>query len=159
MERKTLRLEIEITDEDVIRFLEQFREEERSSRALEALKVGVIAIRSASPTLDTAVVEEKFREVRSLIESDVQVFRDELRERLENYFRTEGALSPLTSTSTSERTERYHASSGPTLTVKPGRSLFSSTGVSGPRASWQGRWTPRTGKGWSARWRRPLKSS
>ena len=77
MERKTLRLEIEITDEDVIRFLEQFREEERSSRALEALKVGVIAIRSASPTLDTAVVEEKFREVRSLKESEVQDFRDE----------------------------------------------------------------------------------
>ena len=94
MERKTLRLEIEITDEDVIRFLEQFREEERSSRALEALKVGVIAIRSASPTLDTAVVEEKFREVRSLIESDVQAFRDELRERLENYFRAEGGVVP-----------------------------------------------------------------
>lgn len=94
MEEMTLRLEMEINDRDVVRFLEQFLEEEREAKALEALKVGVIAIMSASPTLDTRVVEEKFREVQQQIARDVENFREELKTRLEQYFRCEGGTVP-----------------------------------------------------------------
>ncbi|MDT8284008.1 MAG: hypothetical protein RQ767_00655, partial [Thermovirgaceae bacterium] len=94
MVEKTLRLEMEIIDRDVVRFLEQFLEEEREAKALEAMKVGVIAIMSASPTLDTRVVEEKFREVQQQIARDVEYFREELKTRLEQYFRCEGGTVP-----------------------------------------------------------------
>lgn len=94
MEEKTLFLELEITDSSIIDFLVQFPEETRPSKAVEALKVGVIAIRSASPTLDTRVVEDKFREVQIQIARDVEDFREELRTRLEQYFRSEGGTVP-----------------------------------------------------------------
>ncbi|MDO9509342.1 MAG: hypothetical protein Q7I97_08425 [Thermovirgaceae bacterium] len=94
MEENLLRLELEITDRNVIDFLFQFPDDARPSKAIEALKVGVIAIRSASPTLDTRVVEEKFREVQSQIAGDVEEFREELKNRLEQYFRSEGGTVP-----------------------------------------------------------------
>ena len=94
MEERVIRLDLEITDGNVIDFLCQFPENERPSKAIEALKVGVIAIRSASPTLDTKVVEEKFRDVQSRIAGDVEEFREELKNRLEQYFRSEGGTVP-----------------------------------------------------------------
>jgi hypothetical protein len=89
MGEKVLHLELEIADRDIVRFLEQFDGEERRSKALEALKVGVIAIQSASPTLDTRIVEEKFREVQARISTEVEQFREDLRLKLECYFRTD----------------------------------------------------------------------
>ncbi|GAB6281074.1 MAG: hypothetical protein STSR0007_12290 [Thermovirga sp.] len=94
MEERTLFLELSITDNNVIDFLFQFPEETRSLKAMEAMKVGVIAIRSASPTLDTRVVEEKFREIQSRIAGDVSDFREELKNKLEQYFRSEGGTVP-----------------------------------------------------------------
>jgi flagellin-like hook-associated protein FlgL len=94
MGEKVLHLELEIADRDIVRFLEQFDGEERRSKALEALKVGVIAIQSASPTLDTRIVEEKFREVQARISTEVEQFREDLREKLECYFRTDGGAVP-----------------------------------------------------------------
>lgn len=94
MGEEILHLELEISDREVVRFLEQFEEEERKTKALEALKVGVIAIRSASPTLDTRIVEEQFREVQSRISTEVEQFREDLREKLECYFRTDGGTIP-----------------------------------------------------------------
>lgn len=95
MEEKMLFLELEIYDRNIVDFLCRFPKEERSSKAIEALKVGVIAIKSASPTLDTRVVEEKFREVQSQISEDVADFREELKNRLEQYFRSDGGAVPV----------------------------------------------------------------
>lgn len=95
MEENLLHLNLEVADKNVVDFLCQFPEELRSIKALEALKVGVIAIRSVSPTLDTRVVEEKFREVQSQIAGDVSDFREELKSRLEQYFRSEGGTVPV----------------------------------------------------------------
>jgi hypothetical protein len=54
--RATTRLELEVRDRSVIDYLEKFDEKDRPERALDALKVGVIALRWASPTLDGEVV-------------------------------------------------------------------------------------------------------
>jgi hypothetical protein len=47
---------LEVRDRTVIDYLERFDEEDRPERALDALRVGVIALRSANPTLDSEVV-------------------------------------------------------------------------------------------------------
>lgn len=88
-------LNLEVTDAVVGEYLRGFSGEERQRKALDALKVGVIAIQSASPSLDTRVVEEKFRQVENQIDEKIASFRDDLRERLERYFRAEGGTVPL----------------------------------------------------------------
>ena len=52
-----VQLDLVITDPTVVKYLSQFDEPDRTEHALEALKVGVIAIQSASPTLDARVVD------------------------------------------------------------------------------------------------------
>jgi hypothetical protein len=61
-------LTLEVTDTVVFEYLKRFSDDERPQKALDALKVGVIAIQSASPSLDTRVVEEKFRQVEREID-------------------------------------------------------------------------------------------
>ena len=94
-EKEMMILNLEITDPLVADYLARFPEDIQPSKALEALKVGVIAIQSASPSLDTEVVEEKFRQVEHEITEQVQVFKDDLKDKLEQYFRAEGGSVPL----------------------------------------------------------------
>jgi hypothetical protein len=88
-------LTLEVTDTVVFEYLKRFSDDERPQKALDALKVGVIAIQSASPSLDTRVVEEKFRQVEGEIDEKMAAFREDLRQRLEQYFRAEGGSVPL----------------------------------------------------------------
>lgn len=92
--KEMLCLSLEIADPLIADFLLQFPEEAREQKALEALKVGVIAIQSASPSLDTRVVEEKFREVEGQIRENVDSFKDDLKNNLEQYFKAEGGTVP-----------------------------------------------------------------
>src|SRR6056297_150456 len=88
-------LTLHITDPVVVEYLQDFPEDERSAKAGEAIKVGVIAIQSASPTLDTRVVEKKFREVEEDLKSNVEYFRKEIQERMQEYFKTDNGSVPL----------------------------------------------------------------
>jgi hypothetical protein len=74
----SIHLSMDFEDPIVVDYLAEFDDEdERTSKALEAIKVGVIAIQSASPTLDTRVVQEKFAEVEREIEEKLaQYFKD-----------------------------------------------------------------------------------
>jgi hypothetical protein len=54
--RAAIFLDLEARDPTVIAYLAKFDEEDRPERALDALRVGVIALRTASPTLDGEVV-------------------------------------------------------------------------------------------------------
>jgi flagellin-like hook-associated protein FlgL len=88
-------LTLEITERTVLEYLQQFPEGSRCEKALDALKVGVIAIQSASPSLDTRVVEEKFRQVEEDINGAISDFKEEIRTKLEQYFKAEGGFVPL----------------------------------------------------------------
>ena len=92
--KEPLVLTLNVSDPLITDFLMSFPEETREKKALEALKVGVIAIQSASPSLDTKIVEEKFREVESKIREDAESFREDLKCNLERYFKTEGGSVP-----------------------------------------------------------------
>lgn len=92
--QNALHLELTVTDPTVTKYLIAFDEPIRQDKAIEALRVGVIAIQSASPTLDTKVVEEKFREVESSIAKCISDFETDIKAKLEEYFKTESGSVP-----------------------------------------------------------------
>ena len=69
-----INLALTISDPNVIKYLAQFDEETRMAKAAEALKVGVIAIMSASPSLDMQIVEEKFTDIESRLTEKIHDF-------------------------------------------------------------------------------------
>ncbi len=85
--RSVMQLVLQIDDPVVVGYLQVLEEPDRSAKALEALKVGVIAIQSASPTLDTQVVQAKFKEVEASLKEQVNEFKTEIAKKLEEYFR------------------------------------------------------------------------
>jgi len=96
-ERKLpLKLELNISDPNIIRYLSKFESPLRETKAEEALKVGVIAILSASPSLDTKVVEEKFNEVDRKIREYADEFKKALNDELRGYFEKEKGTLPTT---------------------------------------------------------------
>jgi hypothetical protein len=57
-------LTLEVREPLLVAYFEPFAEPERSAKALEALKVGVIALQTACPTLDTQIVKDQFAEMQ-----------------------------------------------------------------------------------------------
>jgi hypothetical protein len=91
----SLDLNLVISDRNVLSYLAQFEEEEvQSEKALEALKVGVIAIQSASPTLDTQVVQAKFAEVESRMKDQMGEFQKKVGDDLVRYFAENDGVVP-----------------------------------------------------------------
>ncbi|MCI0640805.1 MAG: hypothetical protein L0Y72_02430 [Gemmataceae bacterium] len=60
----SIQLVLELRDPLLVAYFESFAEPERSAKALEALKVGVIALQSACPTLDTQIIKDQFAEMQ-----------------------------------------------------------------------------------------------
>lgn len=89
-----LQLNLTIADPVLFKYLSAFPEPEREERALEALVVGVIAIQSASPTLDTRVVEEKFRQVGDSIDQCLTGFQEEVKHQFDDHFKAGTGLVP-----------------------------------------------------------------
>ena len=52
-----IHLELHVRDSSVMKYLLAFEESQREEKALEAIRVGVVAIQSAIPSLDTKIVE------------------------------------------------------------------------------------------------------
>jgi hypothetical protein len=57
-------LNLDVREPLLVTYFEAFEEPERSAKALEALKVGVIALQTACPTLDTQIVKDQFAEMQ-----------------------------------------------------------------------------------------------
>ncbi len=93
-DQNILHLDLAVADQTVVKYLIAFDEPIRQDKAIEALRVGVIAIQSASPTLDTKVVEEKFREVESSIDTCIIDFERDIKAKLEEYFKTGSGSVP-----------------------------------------------------------------
>jgi len=91
----SLDLSLVIIDRNVLTYLAQFPDEEiQCEKALEALKVGVIAIQSASPTLDTQVVQSKFSEVESRLRGQLGEFQKKVTDDLCRYFAEQDGVVP-----------------------------------------------------------------
>ncbi|MFM7097192.1 MAG: hypothetical protein ACKO16_07200 [Gemmataceae bacterium] len=88
-----INLQLVINDPNVIRYLSQFDEETARAKAAEALKVGVIAIMSASPSLDMEVVNEKFTDIESRLSDKIKNFDEQMGQLLADYMdKTDGEL-------------------------------------------------------------------
>jgi hypothetical protein len=91
----SLDLSLVINDHNVLTYLAQFQDEDvRCEKALEALKVGVIAIQSASPTLDTQVVQVKFAEVEGRMREQLREFQGKVKDDLCRYFAEQDGVVP-----------------------------------------------------------------
>ena len=89
-----LELTLPINDPIVYGYLAEFDEDRRPEKAAEALKVGVIAIRSASPTLDMRVVHDKFTEIETRFKDFVADFQQEMAEQFTLYFKDKDGHVP-----------------------------------------------------------------
>ncbi|HVC93209.1 MAG TPA: hypothetical protein VND64_05930 [Pirellulales bacterium] len=90
-----LELTLSISESNVVAYLSGFPSTElREAKAVEALKVGVIAIQSASPTLDTRVVQEKFSEMRGQLGDFVDEFQTAMKDDLKHYFQDKDGQVP-----------------------------------------------------------------
>src|SRR5262249_49388705 len=58
-------LNLEVREPLLVGYFDVFEEPERTAKALEALKVGVIAMQTATPTLDSQVVRDQFMEMQN----------------------------------------------------------------------------------------------
>lgn len=91
----SLDLNLVITDRNVTSYLSQFpNEETQTEKAIEALKVGVIAIQSASPTLDTTVVQSHFSEMETRMRQSINDFQHSVKEDLKKYFEDNDGIVP-----------------------------------------------------------------
>src|SRR5438093_12403445 len=76
-------LALEVREPLLVAYFEPFAEPERSAKALEALKVGVIALQTACPTLDTQIVKDQFAEMQG-----------DFGEALARYFKEKDGIVP-----------------------------------------------------------------
>jgi hypothetical protein len=76
-------LNLEVREPLLVAYFESSAEPERTAKALEALKVGVIALQTACPTLDTQIVKDQFAEMQ-----------EELGQALARYFADKDGIVP-----------------------------------------------------------------
>jgi len=91
----SLNLDVVITDQTVLGYLAKFSNESTQiEKALEAIKVGVIAIQSASPTLDTTIVQSHFAEMDSSMREYITTFQKSIKDDLKKYFESQDGVLP-----------------------------------------------------------------
>lgn len=81
-----LSLTLNVTDQMVLDYLAPFDQAEREDKALEALRVGVIALRSVTPALDTAMVDQRFQSLERKLQAYATEFGDGLQNQMARYF-------------------------------------------------------------------------
>lgn len=91
---RLLHLEVQIRDPIVLTYLRAFDDPERPGKAVAAMKVGVIAIQSATPSLDTQVVREGFVEMEGRFKERVEEFQEDIGETLGKYFKERDGVVP-----------------------------------------------------------------
>ncbi len=85
----SVKLTLNIMDVNTINYLGQFEDDEIDFKALEALKIGVIAIQSATPTIDTNVVRERFGELVTNMDECLGGFNVDVKQELDKIFNSD----------------------------------------------------------------------
>lgn len=88
----SLEISLRIDDIHIISYLSKFAEDQMQQKAIEAMKVGIIALESASPTLDARIVEEKFKITEDAINKCIENFQLKTGSTLREYFDEKGEM-------------------------------------------------------------------
>lgn len=91
-ENSTFEISLRISDPQIISYLNKFTADQRQQKAIEAMKVGIIALESASPTLDARIVEEKFKNTEDAINRCIVDFQLKTGNTLKEYFAEKGEM-------------------------------------------------------------------
>jgi len=91
---ESLHLNLEVSDLIVVQYLRASKPQDIEMKAAEALKVGVIALRSVSPTLDASIVEQKFKDLERSLDDHARDFKSDLQAKIEQYFKSETGSVP-----------------------------------------------------------------
>lgn len=87
-------LNLHIADPLVVDYLNGFTPQEREQKALEALRVGTIALRAVTPALDISLVEQKFNRLQSALADYANQFGRGLEEQMNQHFKAETGTVP-----------------------------------------------------------------
>lgn len=91
----SLDLHLVINDHSILAYLARFGDEDlQCEKAMEAMKVGVIAIQSASPSLDTQIVQTKFAEVEARMKEQMGELQQRVTDDLVRYFAENDGVVP-----------------------------------------------------------------
>jgi hypothetical protein len=94
-----MKLALEVTDASVRDYLGGFKEAERPEKALEALRLGVLAIRAAGPALDADVVARAFadaeKRIGTLLEGADKSMRTQIEAKLDGTFGDRGTAKAV----------------------------------------------------------------
>jgi len=107
LKKEQICLQLTIIDQSIIGYLSEYEEKLWEEKALEAMRVGVIAIQSASPTLDTRIVEQKFHEVEKELKGYADEFKNTLANELKKYFDKEKGDLPISLTNNESKVSAY----------------------------------------------------
>jgi hypothetical protein len=83
-----MKLNLDVNDSTVTDYLKGFEEKERPEKAVEAMRLGIHAIRAANPALDASVVERAFASAQERIASLVAQAEKDVRTQLSSQFQT-----------------------------------------------------------------------
>jgi hypothetical protein len=122
-------IKIEIVSDDpiIVAYLESFPAPKINQGAIEAMRVGILAIHAAGPSLDASVVDRAFRDaesrIRTLVEGAEKDLKNLLESNLRSAFGDRGQVQGLL--------DRYFSESGTVRTlvgklVGPGSDFFKS---------------------------------
>ncbi len=73
-------------DAIILDYLTPFERTLWEDKTREALKIGIVAIKAASPVLDAKIVEEKFKDAQREMDNLLKDFKSELNNNLKDYF-------------------------------------------------------------------------
>lgn len=88
-------LTLTLTNQTVLTYLNRFTGEDQKKKAEDAMFVGVKAILSANPVVDTAVVERKFQSALDQIKADITKLNSEMAEKILKYVGDKGTLTTI----------------------------------------------------------------
>lgn len=90
---RVVTLHLELRDQRLVDFFEPLEEPERSSKAMEALRFGVMMLQAAPPALDAAIVKGELAEIENRFSEHSEAFQKEIGVTLQKYFNGDnGAL-------------------------------------------------------------------
>lgn len=82
------------TDRTIVNYVQRFKPHERQEKILEALRVGIVALETAVPHLDTGMVERRFADFANDVQETIRSLRKKMDNQMRELFHGDNAALP-----------------------------------------------------------------